>query len=69
VPVAAVAVKAGAHLDEAALLLWCRDRLAAYEVPVRIAVLGELPLTPTMKVDRTRLRRFFEEERSLERSP
>ncbi|HEV7679860.1 MAG TPA: fatty acid--CoA ligase family protein [Candidatus Dormibacteraeota bacterium] len=61
VPVAAVVGKTGAHPDEGDLLLWCRDRLAAYEVPVRIAVLAELPLTPTMKVDRTQLRRFFED--------
>jgi long-chain acyl-CoA synthetase len=61
VPVAAVVGRNGTHPDGDELLQWCRDRLAAYEVPVRVAVIGQLPLTPTMKVDRTQVRRLFEE--------
>ncbi len=33
----------------------CRQHLAAFKVPVRIDVLGEIPRTPTGKVQRRRV--------------
>ncbi len=38
------------------LRAWCRARLADYKAPDRIEVVGALPLTSMMKVDKARLR-------------
>lgn len=51
VPVAAVTlVNPVAELGEAELRAFAKARLAAYEVPERIAVVAELPRTPSLKV-------------------
>lgn len=55
VPVAFVAPRPGAVLEEAALRAFAAARLAAYKVPVRIAVLAALPRNVTGKVDRVAL--------------
>ncbi|MHB1487209.1 MAG: class I adenylate-forming enzyme family protein [Acidimicrobiales bacterium] len=34
---------------------WCRDRLADYKAPDRLVVMGELPLTSMLKVDKVAL--------------
>ncbi|WP_163506500.1 class I adenylate-forming enzyme family protein [Fodinicola acaciae] len=56
VPVAAVEVQKG-HVSptEAELIAHCRAELVAYEVPVRVLVLDELPRTPSSKVSRVEL--------------
>ena len=45
IPVAAVELHPGSSAEEADLLGWCRENLAAYKAPRRIWVLasGELP--------------------------
>jgi long-chain acyl-CoA synthetase len=43
VPAAYVVPAAGGGVDAGALEAWCRERLAAYKVPVGIDVLGALP--------------------------
>jgi len=50
-----VVLKPGAVADEAALIAWCRDRLAAYKCPRAIRFLGALPRTTNGKVQRKRL--------------
>ena len=39
-----------------ALRGWCRKRLADYKAPDRIEILGQLPLTEMLKIDKTALR-------------
>ena len=42
----------------AELEAWCRDRLANYKIPKRIALLAALPLLPIGKIDKMELRRI-----------
>jgi acyl-coenzyme A synthetase/AMP-(fatty) acid ligase len=59
-PVAAVTLRHGREaLDVEELAGFVRTRLAAYEVPGRIIVVDELPMTPSMKVNRLALRALF----------
>lgn len=51
-----VALSPGAELDEAAILAWLKPRVARYELPVRVRILAEIPLTAIGKIDRSRLR-------------
>ena len=44
-----------------ALRSWCRDRLADYKAPDRIEILGQLPLTEMLKIDKTALRKRLQE--------
>jgi acyl-coenzyme A synthetase/AMP-(fatty) acid ligase len=44
-----------AGLDEAALVEWCRERLAAYKIPRRVAFRDALPRTATGKLRRRAL--------------
>ena len=53
--------------DEAALLAFCRSRLAAYKVPIRVLSLPELPKLPTGKIDRRAVRADYDERRTLAR--
>jgi acyl-CoA synthetase (AMP-forming)/AMP-acid ligase II len=57
---AAVELAPGAHADEPELAAHLRQRLAAYQIPVRIAVLKSLPRTPSMKVSQPELRRMLD---------
>ena len=51
VPVAAVELTDDAGtLDAGQLIAWARDRLAPYQVPVRVVALRQLPRTPSLKV-------------------
>jgi malonyl-CoA/methylmalonyl-CoA synthetase len=61
---AAITVKAGAAVNESALILALRTRLAAYKVPKRILVLEELPRNAMGKVQKNQLR---EEHQTLYR--
>jgi malonyl-CoA/methylmalonyl-CoA synthetase len=62
---ATITLRAGATVDEAALIGALRGRIAAYKVPKRILVLGELPRNSMGKVQKNRLR---EDHRDLYRS-
>ena len=55
---AAVELRPGATADAAALVAFCRERLASYKVPVRLAFRGAdaLPRTPTGKIHKPGLR-------------
>ncbi|WP_280490061.1 class I adenylate-forming enzyme family protein [Nocardia carnea] len=56
VPVAVVElVETAGSIDEEELKAFTRDRLTAYEVPVTIHVVDELPRSASLKVDRRRL--------------
>jgi o-succinylbenzoate---CoA ligase len=56
VPVAAIVVAPGSAVGDAALLQHCRDHLAGYKVPVRLARLAELPRNASGKILRHQLR-------------
>ena len=55
---AAVELRAGAEADAAAILAFCRERLASYKVPARLRfrTAAEFPRTATGKIDKPRLR-------------
>jgi fatty-acyl-CoA synthase len=55
---AAVELRAGARPDVAAITAFCRERLASYKVPTRLAfrAAGEFPRTPTGKIHKPGLR-------------
>jgi acyl-CoA synthetase (AMP-forming)/AMP-acid ligase II len=42
--------------SDAELISWCRSKLADYKAPDRVVLVGELPLTPMLKVDKAALR-------------
>ena len=48
--------------DEAALVAYCRERLAAFKVPRVIHILAAIPRTPTGKLQRRRVAAFIEEQ-------
>jgi acyl-coenzyme A synthetase/AMP-(fatty) acid ligase len=52
VPMAAVELEDGLAVDGPGLVEHLRERLPAYQVPVRIEILDRLPRTPSMKVSR-----------------
>ena len=54
-PCAFVTLKPDAGADEAALIAWCRDRLAHFKAPSRV-VFGSLPKTSTGKIQKFELR-------------
>jgi fatty-acyl-CoA synthase len=51
-----VAKRAGANVDDAALKLWCRERLAGPKVPREFVFVDALPRNPTGKVLKRELR-------------
>jgi crotonobetaine/carnitine-CoA ligase len=53
---ATVVPQAGAVLDPVEVRAWCAERLAAGAVPRFVEVLDELPLTPSGKVEKFKLR-------------
>jgi acyl-coenzyme A synthetase/AMP-(fatty) acid ligase len=57
VPVAAVVVNAAVGPSE--LMMWLRERLPSYSVPVEIRTVDELPRTTSMKVAKAELRALF----------
>lgn len=59
VPVAAVVLREGADETAQTLDRWARDNMAPYKRPVRIAVIAEMPMTASMKVNRPELRRLL----------
>ncbi len=61
VPVAAVELEPGEHLDEAELLDFARRNLTGYAVPVAVRVVESLPRTPSLKVSRPTVLAMFAE--------
>lgn len=60
VPVGAVELENGHHVEESELLEHLREKLAGYQLPVRIAVLPKLPRTPSLKVSQPALRALLD---------
>jgi acyl-CoA synthetase (AMP-forming)/AMP-acid ligase II len=54
--------------DASALRTWVRDRLADYKAPDEIHVVGDLPLTSMLKVDKGALRASLPAEVSTSHS-
>src|ERR1700761_2319448 len=58
-PAAMVELREPAAVDAGALTDFLRTRLARYEIPTDIAIVAELPRTPSGKPDLSAVRRFF----------
>ena len=58
-PAAMVELREPASADAGALADFLRTRLARYEIPTDIAIVAELPRTPSGKPDLSAVRRFF----------
>jgi HIP---CoA ligase len=56
VGVAFVVARPGHAVDPDELVLWCRDHMANFKVPRRVRVIDALPLNPTGKVMKFKLR-------------
>ena len=54
-----VAAKPGASLDEHAVIAHCKQELGGFEVPKKVVVLDELPMTATGKVKKHLLRNDY----------
>jgi len=59
VPVGAVVLKPGAEATEAELIEFCRERLAHFKCPKKIAFIEALPRTATGKIQKNLLREKF----------
>jgi len=64
VPVAAVSLKKGTITDEKEIIQFCMKTLPNYMVPKQIMILDELPLNPTGKIDRNRVKSLFSRKES-----
>jgi long-chain acyl-CoA synthetase len=58
-PVAMVELRAPGSVDAAELIDYLRTRLARYEIPTEIAIVADLPRTPSGKPDLGAIRRHF----------
>jgi long-chain acyl-CoA synthetase len=58
-PVAMVELREPASVDTGVIADFLRTRLARYEIPADIAIVAELPRTPSGKPDLSAVRRFF----------
>jgi long-chain acyl-CoA synthetase len=58
-PVAMVELREPGSANAAALVDYLRTRLARYEIPTKIAIVDELPRTPSGKPDLSEIRRYF----------
>jgi long-chain acyl-CoA synthetase len=67
-PVAVVVLREPASVDAGALADFLRTRLARYEIPTDIAIVAELPKTPSGKPDLTAIRSFFSDTVSAAQS-
>jgi len=52
----------GATLSEPEVIAWCREHMANYKVPRRVAIVAELPTNATGKVTKFVLRQWAEQE-------
>ena len=60
VPAAAYRTKSGMDVQEEALRDFLRDRLTAYQVPVKFLKVDDFPRTPSMKPSQPELKKLFE---------
>ncbi|WAC93033.1 class I adenylate-forming enzyme family protein [Mycobacterium sp. Aquia_213] len=60
-PVAMVELREPAAADTDTLVEYLRTRLARYEIPTEIAIVGTIPRTASGKADLSEIRRFFDE--------
>lgn len=60
IPVAMVELRPGKTTDDAELTAHLQKILARYEIPTEVAVVGEIPRTPSGKADLGAVRRHFE---------
>jgi acyl-coenzyme A synthetase/AMP-(fatty) acid ligase len=60
VPAAGYRVRSGHSLTEAALRLYLREKLTAYQVPAKLLALDEFPRTPSMKPSQPELKKLLE---------
>jgi long-chain acyl-CoA synthetase len=58
-PVAMVELRDAASVDAAVLIEFLRARLARYEIPTDIAIVDQIPRTPSGKADLGAVREFF----------
>ena len=58
-PVAMVELRARAATDAAEIVDYLRTRLARYEIPVEVAIVEEIPRTPSGKPDLSAVLRYF----------
>jgi long-chain acyl-CoA synthetase len=58
-PVAMVELRHAASVDAGALVEFLRTRLARYEIPTNIAIVDQIPRTPSGKADLGAVREFF----------
>ncbi len=58
-PVAMVELRKSASTDPGELIEYLRTRLAGYEIPTDIAIVGAIPRTPSGKADLSAIRTFF----------
>lgn len=63
-PVAMVQLRESRSTDAATLADYLRSRLAPYEIPTDIAIIGEIPRTPSGKADLSAIRQFFDDTMS-----
>lgn len=56
VPAAFIITRGGVGLDETVFTAWCRERMANFKVPRRVAVVDSLPMNASMKVKKNELR-------------
>ncbi|MGH3966999.1 MAG: class I adenylate-forming enzyme family protein [Mycobacterium sp.] len=59
-PVAMVELRNGGSVDVGTLTDYLGGRLARYEIPAEIAIVGEIPRTPSGKADLHAIREFFD---------
>ena len=65
---AAIRPHAGASIDAAEVMQFCRDRLARFKVPRFVRVVDTFPLTASGKIQKFRLRELHEAELSASQS-
>jgi len=58
-PIAFVSPKPGTALDSAAILRYCRQRLADYKLPREVRIMQSLPRTATGKIAKLELKKFL----------
>jgi long-chain acyl-CoA synthetase len=66
-PVAMVELRESASTDSDTLVEYLRTRLARYEIPTEIAIVGAIPRTPSGKADLTAIQGFFNESAAAQR--
>lgn len=62
VAMAFIVLNPGAKLDESELITWCREKMANYKVPRKVAFVESLPLNASGKVVKPELKKIATEE-------